>query len=97
MGAISGVADMSRTFHHSSLDSPRLAKLLAFLRERGASGATTLELCQACCSTRASSDVSEARACGVRFVEKYEGKNSNGRRITRYFLAEFLPTELALA
>ena len=86
-----------KTFHHSTLDSPRLAKLLAFLRERGAQGATTLEICQHCCSTRASSDVSEARANGVKFVEKYEGQNENGRRITRYFLAECLPEELALA
>jgi hypothetical protein len=85
------------TFHHSPLTSPRMVKLIAFLHERGASGATTLEICQACCSTRASSDVSEARANGVRFVEKFEGTNENGRRVTRYFLAECLPTELALA
>ena len=88
---------MSSTFHHSTLESPRLAKLLTFLRERGASGATTMQICHACQTTRASSDVSEARACGVKFVEKYEGLNQNGRKVTRYFLAECLPEELALA
>lgn len=86
-----------KTFHHSSLESPRLKKLLAFLRDRGAAGATTLEICQHCTTTRASSDVSEARACGVAIVDKFEGTNENGRKIFRYILAECLATELALA
>ena len=86
-----------KTFHHSSLSSPRLAKLLAFLRECKARGATTLQITQACTTTRASSDVSELRACGVKVVDKFEGTNENGRKVFRYFLAEFLPTELALA
>jgi hypothetical protein len=85
-----------KSFHHSSLDSPRLAKLLAFLRAQGASGATTLEITQACTTTRASSDVSELRACGVAVVDRFEGTNAQGRKVFRYFLAEFLPTELPL-
>ena len=85
-----------KTFHHSSLDSPRLAKLLAFLRAQGASGATTIEITKACVTTRASSDVSELRACGVGVVDRFEGTNESGRKVFRYFLSECLPKELAL-
>jgi hypothetical protein len=84
------------TFHHSTLESPRLAKLRAFLRAQGAAGATTLQITQACTTTRASSDVSELRACGVAVVDRFEGTNENGRKVFRYFLAECLPTEFAL-
>ena len=73
-----------RSFHHSSLDSPRLKKLLAFLQERGGSGATTFEITQQCQTTRASSDVSELRANGIAVEDSFEGTNENGRKIFRY-------------
>ena len=79
------------TFHHSTLESPRLAKLLAFLRARCASGATTLEITQSCVTTRASSDVSELVANGVRILTRFDGTTESGRRVFRYVLAECLP------
>jgi hypothetical protein len=79
-----------KTFHHSSLDSPRIKKLLAFLEARGAQGATTIEITTACVTTRASSDVAELRACLVgtakRIETTYEGENENKRRVHRYVL-----------
>ena len=81
-----------KTFHHSTLESPRIAKLLAHLEAKGEQGATTLELCEQCISTRASSDVSELRACLVdspRWIETvFEGTNENGRRVHRYILRQ---------
>ena len=75
-----------KTFHHSTLASPRLQKLLAFLTERGAAGATTLEITQHCLTTRASSDVSELVANGLTVTTGYEGKTEDGRKIHRYTL-----------
>ena len=79
-----------RTFHHSTLDSPRIKKLLAFLESRGDQGATTIEITSACQTTRASSDVAELRACiagTARTIDTiYEGENDNKRRVHRYVL-----------
>ena len=75
-----------KTFHHSKLTSPRLQKLLAYLQECSLRGCTTLEIAQACCSTRPSSDCSELRANGVQIETQFEGTNENGRRIYRYTL-----------
>lgn len=86
-----------KTFHHSTLESPRLSKLMAFLRKCGARGATTLEITQGCCTTRASSDVSELAANGVLILTRFDGTTDTGRRIYRYILAECVPTELQLA
>lgn len=85
---------MSKTFHHGDMNSPRIKKLLDHLKTKGDAGATTLELCDECVSTRASSDVSELRAClrlegRGRWVEtRFEGVNQNGRRVHRYVLHE---------
>lgn len=76
-----------KTFHHSTLDSPRIAKLLDFLKQRGHAGATTLEITANCETTRASSDISELRANGVDVSCSYEGKTATGRSINRYALA----------
>ena len=85
-----------KTFHHSTLDSPRLKKLLAFLRERGAQGATSIEISDVCYTPRSASDVSELRANNIPVLARYEGKSGEGRKIYRYVLASSLPTELAL-
>ena len=86
-----------RTFHHSTLDSPRIKKLLAFLESRGDQGATTIEITSACQTTRASSDVSELNAClrgTTRYVEaEYEGENENKKKIYRYRLKKNESTE----
>ena len=76
------------SFHKSPLHAERMQKLLTFLRERGQHGATTLEINEHCSSTRASSDVSELRANGVRVVMSYEGKTESGRKIHRYAIVE---------
>ena len=77
-----------RSFHHSTLDSPRLKKLLAFLRERGTAGATTFQITLACHTTRASSDVSELRANGIAVEAVEEDCTLTNRRIFRYKLIE---------
>lgn len=77
-----------RSFHHASKDSPRIVKLVAFLRQRGTTGATSLEIADACTSTRPSSDVSEARACGIQVDCSYEGATETGRKIYRYRIYE---------
>ena len=83
-----------KSFHHSSLESPRLKKLLAFLEARGATGATTFEITTNCETTRATSDTSELnaalRAAGdSRWVESvHEGESSTGRKIYRNTLRD---------
>ena len=74
-------------------DSARLKSILAFLRYRGKQGCTTLEICQHCNSTRASSDLSELAANGVGIVHRFEGVNGNKRKVYRYWLAEYKRTE----
>jgi len=75
-----------KTFHHSTLESPRLSKLLSFLRQRGKRGATTFEITAELLTTRASSDVSELRANGIAVACVCEGKTETGRKINRYTL-----------
>ena len=75
-----------RTFHHSSLESGRMQKLLRYLESVGDIGATTMQICQACQTTRASSDISELRANGVEIEDQFDGTNENGRKIYRYRL-----------
>ena len=77
---------MTTTFHHSSLESPRIQKLLAFLKERGQQGATTMEIAVNCASTRPASDVSELRACGIEVQTDFVGTNANGRKVFKYSL-----------
>jgi hypothetical protein len=79
-------ANKNRSFHAASLDSPRLQKLLNFLRDRKSVGATTFEITVNCQTTRASSDVSELGKNGVDIETIYEGKNESGRKIYRYIL-----------
>ena len=81
---------MSNTFHHGTLDSPRVKEILAYFESKGEIGTTTLELKDALVGTRPSSDVSELRAClagSSRWIEtKFEGTNANGKRVHRYTL-----------
>ena len=72
--------------HASPLESQRLQRILAVLRERGSRGCTTMTLNELCGSTRASSDVSEARSRGCIITAIYEGKTDNNRRCYRYVL-----------
>ncbi len=80
-----------KTFHHGTLESPRLKKLLAFLIERGRWGATTFDITAECQTTRASSDISELRANGIDIFCLPEGMNETGRQVNRFFIAEYQP------
>ena len=82
----------SRTFHNGTLASPRIAQLLAFLKERGKQGATSIEISDVCCTPRSTSDVSELRANGIGVTCRHESTSEAGRRIYRYVLAEFETT-----
>jgi hypothetical protein len=84
-------------FHHSQLKCDRLQKVVEALREAGSNGLTTLQINELCCTTRGASDVSEARACGVDITCEYVGLTKNGRRLHRYYLAEFAPKDLTSA
>jgi hypothetical protein len=72
--------------HASPLSSQRIQRILAVLRERGESGATTIELNQLTDSTRASSDISECRHVGCIIRADYCGLTDNGRKCWRYVL-----------
>ena len=74
------------TFHHAQADSDRIQRIVNALREAGQAGLTTIQLNYNCGSTRASSDVSEARACGYPIQCHYQGQTESGRKIYRYTL-----------
>ena len=74
------------TFHHAQLDSSRIQRIITALRNAGSAGCTTMDLNQLCNSTRASSDVSEARSCGVAIDCEYMGLSDAGRKVYRYRL-----------
>ena len=79
------------SFHHATTDSDRIRRIWAALRHSKEAGMTTAELNLACGSTRASSDVSEARANGIDIVCRYIGLTKSGRRLHKYWLKEFAP------
>ena len=82
------------TFHHASIDSDRIQRIIKALSDAGRSGLTTIQLNDICGSTRASSDVSEVRSCGIPIRCKYEGQTDSGRRVFRYRLVSQEQPEL---
>lgn len=81
------------SFHAATLESNRVQKLLSLLRAVREKGATTLQINEACGSTRASSDVSELRANGVAVVCRHDHTTDSGRRVHRFWLEEFAPSD----
>lgn len=79
---------MNTTFHHAPLESDRIQRVITALRQAGEAGVTTMGLKELCNSTRAASDVSEARACGVPIRCEYAGQSVTGRKIYRYRLGD---------
>lgn len=79
--------------HHSDLKCDRLQRLMTALEQAGTGGLTTMQLNEICSSTRSSSDVSELRACGVAVVCEYCGLTDNGRRLHKYYLAQYAPKD----
>ena len=72
--------------HAAPIDSPRLAPVLAFLRQRGDQGATTAELRELANSMAPHTDVSELRASGLTITCQYERMTEEGRKVYRYYL-----------
>ena len=73
-----------KTFHHGNLESPRLAKLLEFLRQRGTTGCTPFDMIANCGTTRPTSDISELRANGIQIDTSFERNTDTGRKVFRY-------------
>jgi hypothetical protein len=67
--------------------SPHLSAILALLRSRGPTGATTLELQEVSNSMAVSTDVSAIRHNGYTIDCEYEDVR-NGRKIYRYWLLD---------
>ncbi len=76
-----------KSFHHGTLESPRIKKLLAFLRERGTTGATPFDMIANCGTTRPTSDISELRANGIAIDCEFERNTDTERKVFRYRLA----------
>ena len=77
------------SFHAASLkSSPRLQRVLLFIRRRGKYGATTAQISSATGVMSASTVVSEIRANGYPVTCAFEGITKDGRKIFRYMMAE---------
>jgi hypothetical protein len=72
-------------------ESPRLQRVVAFLRERGNRGATSLEIAQECAVVAPSTYISELRANGLTVRSQQERTTDTGARVWRYWLV----TEIA--
>jgi hypothetical protein len=78
----------TKSFHHGNLESPRLKKLLDFLRQRGTIGATPFDMIANCGTTRPTSDISELRANGVAIDCEFERHTETERKVFRYRLSQ---------
>lgn len=77
------------SFHAARVaESPRLRRVLEFLRSRGADGATGWEIVDHCHVMNPGGAVSELRddKNGCLILSYSEGKNVNGRKVWRYVL-----------
>lgn len=70
--------------HANAAKSPRLARLLGYVRSMGRHGATSLDLQQWTGSMAVSTDISELRRNGHRIDCVYEKKTPTGRKVFRY-------------
>ena len=66
--------------------SPRLQRVLAYLRGVGSRGATSMELATACQVVAPSTYISELRANGIAVDCVMEHVGKNGTRVYRFFL-----------
>ena len=64
--------------------SPKMQAMLAFLRDRGAHGATSIELAQRFNLVAVATEVSALRHNGIAVDCEYEGETETGRRVYRY-------------
>ena len=77
---------MRPTFHAAKLSSPRLQRILAFLRQRGTVGATSLEIATECQTVCASTCIAELRAGGCSIHTIIERMTDSGATVFRYIL-----------
>lgn len=68
--------------------SPRLQRILAFLRQRGERGATTLEIAIECTVVNTATYVSELRQNGFTIERTHERTTPGGAAVHRYRLVE---------
>ncbi len=81
-------------FHVSNLDrSPAQRRVLAYLRDKGASGATTAQISRDANVQNVATWVSHLKANGIDVVCRYEGETEDGARVYRYWLAAMSPAE----
>lgn len=67
--------------------TPREQKARDFLTKRGVTGATTLEIQNACCTCAPGSDIADLRKKGIPVSNAvYEGRTESGRKIYRYYM-----------
>ena len=66
--------------------TPRLKKLYDYLTKSGFTGATTLEIQNACTTCAPGSDAADLRKQGIPVQCSYQGRSSEGRKIYRYWL-----------
>lgn len=81
------------SFHAATMESNRMQKLYSFLLAVKHKGATTMEINDACASTRASSDISELNRNGHETVCRLDHTTETGRRVHRFWLKEFATEE----
>lgn len=73
-------------FHAAKVDkSPRLQRLVEYLKEAGRHGATSWELMIGCDLVAVSTCISELRWQGYQIETRYEGEHE-GRKVYRYRL-----------
>ena len=75
-------------------ESPRLQRMLAFLRSRGQDGATGREIVVNCEVLNPATYCSELRRNGFNVECSHERTNDNGARVYRYRLIEQAKTDL---
>jgi hypothetical protein len=78
--------------HHAARlkDSERLQRLDRYLIDGGKNGRTTYEIMANCDCGGVSRDIDELRKNGINVVCRYEGMNTNGRKLFRYFHPAFI-------
>lgn len=85
--AASATSGVRSRMHYAHVEnSPRLQRVLAFLRERGDRGATTLEIGIECKVAAASTYISELRHCGYDIMRACITANGSRVRVHRYWL-----------
>lgn len=84
--------------HYAKLEnSPRLQRMYNFLVQRGAEGATTIEVDRICNIPNPGCAKSELVMNGIMIDCQYEGVNENGRDIYRYKFIKDSRTEKVAA